>query len=55
MRVISPRNLSPSITIATWPRSNTGSRASIGYFTSSFSSLLTMATETGSRKRASSP
>ncbi|KAG0743409.1 hypothetical protein G6F24_016275 [Rhizopus arrhizus] len=35
MRVIRPRKLLPSITIATWPRSNTGSRASIGDFTSS--------------------
>ena len=33
MRVIRPRKRSPSITIATWPCSNTGSSDSIGEVT----------------------
>ena len=55
MRVIRPRNFWSSITIATWPRSNTGSSAAIGEVTSSLSSLRTMAVATGSLNFSSRP
>src|SRR6185312_514123 len=54
MRVIRPRKSSPSTTIATWPRSNTGSSDSIGERTSSRCRSAIMAVDTGSRKRDSS-